>query len=205
MHAHINRSRIWIAISCSVAMVSSGLGAQTTSETNCTLSHQDFVADNVEACIQMLREWPASDSYPEMMEDAGQAVDFNAPPPTTGFKVINVGGKDLSTVFTRCIKRADPSYEGSTTTSVGLPVSGSGTSTPRYRYTDMYQRHELRDAKDRIVYKLVRIGRGIEAMGDASGAPVHGSYEASSDCRNSYGDPCGTEYLRTRAGTFEKF
>ncbi|TCV97095.1 hypothetical protein EC912_10190 [Luteibacter rhizovicinus] len=209
-------SRLPLTTFASAAIVAVCLGAQTHAQQSCVPSAQDAVTAAIESCIQILREEPVGKSYPESpaTSDAARALGMNhmPPPSPTGYTVFNVGDAKFSAAFTHCINEADPAYStlGSTildNSTVDLPVvKGEKQPAARYQYTNKYRIHELRDRQTKILYVLVRIARSgsIETLGDAWENAKPSSISIPKDCRNSYGDPCGTRYSRNRAGAYEK-
>jgi hypothetical protein len=155
----------------------------------------------------MLREESSGKSHPEYLKPVEDAIGAGSHgvSPATGFDEFNVGDEKFAAAFTHCVKLAEPAYGGGDVSDMSLPgPDAEGQVSARYRYTNKYQLHQLRDTQRKIVYNLVRIpGSGIEAMGTwVSDKPP--SDDRSPGCSNSYGDPCGTRYLRSRAGSYER-
>ncbi|WP_107912513.1 hypothetical protein [Luteibacter sp. OK325] len=185
------------------------LASSSHAQQACSPSGQQLVEAAIEECVQMLREEPAGSSHKEGVHPAEDALGVNGGfyvpvQNPTDYVEYNVGDARFAATFTKCIRKANPDYVGSETSSVDLPVVGGERKAPaRYQYTNKYQHHQLRDTQRKVVYTLIRIPEGgIESMGTwVSDKP--GSYESSSGCKNSYGEPCGTKYFLNRAGGYE--
>lgn len=193
----------WMLTSSTLLIVC--LAGPLNAQQTCAPSEKELVQQSVEACVQMLREETSGPSHPEYLKPVEDAIGGGAVSTATGYNEFNVGDAKFSAEFTHCIRLADPAYAGSATSGVDLPVVRADQDVPaRYEYTNKYQIHRLRDRQKKIVYDLIRIPEGhIEAMGTwVSDKPA--SYNFSSDCKNSNGDPCGTKYMRNRVGSYEK-
>lgn len=195
----MRRIPAWVVTSA--ALLATCLAGSVSAETSCVLSGQELVAMSVENCVQLLREAPSGAAHPEMLKPVEDP--FGVPGGVgTGYTEFNVGDEKFSAAFTHCIKLAAPTYDGGAVTKLELPAfDGEGKAVNRYEYTNKYQIHRLRDIKRKIVYDLIRIPEGgIEAMGTwMSDKPT-----ITEGCKNSYGEPCGTKYIRNRAGGYER-
>jgi hypothetical protein len=209
VNAHISCIRLGTWFATMAVLFVAGIVSPGFAQQACNPSEQHVIAAAIEACVQMLREEPASSSHRETVHPAVDALGvgtsfFIASENLSDYTEYNVGDAKFAAAFTKCIRKANPDYTGSDSVNVSLPVvRGEQSSAGRYQYTNKYQQHQLRDTQRKVIYTLIRVPEGgIESMGTwVSDKP--GSYDASSGCKNSYGDPCGTKYRRTIAGSYE--
>ncbi|MBC3952522.1 hypothetical protein [Pseudomonas folii] len=158
----------------------------------------DAGTEKVEECVQSLRTSPS--------ETAGH-IEFEG----ESFSQIWISGKERSAAFNSCLDSA-----GAQSTPVILFetndfMSGrdddfqgfdlKNTDGVRYLFSDSYQRKYLLDIVEKRSYELLRIppSGSIEASGRWDGPQ-----ESTSGCRNSYNDPCGTQYKKNAAGGYDK-
>ncbi len=154
--------------------------------------------DKSEACIEKLREAPAQ---------IEGTIDYN----NQSFKRVWIQSRDTSEAFSSCMRDArvapmanynpiilaDFDDRFAKRYSDWQSFSADRHPDVRYLYTDAYQRKYLLDLKEMRSYEMQRIppSNSIEAMGT-----WQGTVTPDAPCRNSYGDPCGSTYKKSRAG-----
>lgn len=162
--------------------------------------------EKAEACVEQLRETGA--------RNLG-TIDIGG----DSFSRFGVGDKGTSQNFSNCLEGAkgpwDDNYKetffefvdnfsyGKREGDTPLISSIAGSDGDmRYILVDAYERKYVLDLQKKISYDLVRIPveGSIEAKGHWDGVYV----DSSANCKNSYGDPCGTQYTRNSAGGYVK-